>query len=167
MPRSAAGFVEQRGRNVRAESGLNRSILDQGWAEFRGNWSIKCYGRAACFSPCRHRTPLEPVRVVGVSPGNRLSQAVFACVECGFQENADLVGAINIVRAGHAQLACEVNGEVSRQWQEPSEAGPSATAGIPFLQEGEDVNFTEHPRRWSCPTGCGVIMPRWLADLDS
>ena len=56
-----------------------------------------------------------------VSGDNRKTQAVFACVECGFQENADLVGAINILRAGHARLACEVNGDVSRQQQEPTE----------------------------------------------
>jgi putative transposase len=56
-----------------------------------------------------------------VSGNNRRTQAGFACVECGFQENADLVGAINVLRAGHARLACEVNGEVSRQQQEPSE----------------------------------------------
>jgi putative transposase len=47
---------------------------------------------------------------------------VFACVECGFTENADLVGAINVLRAGHARLACEVNGEVGCQQQEPTEA---------------------------------------------
>ncbi|MDY6816298.1 MAG: cytosine methyltransferase, partial [Pseudomonadota bacterium] len=29
-----------------------------------------------------------------------------------FEENADVVGAINILRAGHARLACEVNGAV-------------------------------------------------------
>jgi len=28
---------------------------------------------------------------------NRKSQAAFACVECGFAENADLVGAINVL----------------------------------------------------------------------
>jgi len=52
---------------------------------------------------------------------NRKSQAAFACVECGFAENADLVGAINVLRAGHARLACEVNGNVGRQQQEPTE----------------------------------------------
>ncbi|MGP8039857.1 transposase, partial [Escherichia coli] len=33
MSKSAAGTVSQPGRNVRAKSGLNRSILDQGWYE--------------------------------------------------------------------------------------------------------------------------------------
>ena len=36
------------------------------------------------------------------------SQSIF--IYCGFEENADVVGAINILRAGHARLACEVSG---------------------------------------------------------
>ena len=47
-----------------------------------------------------------------VSAANRQTQAKFECVECGFEENADVVGAINILRAGHARLACEVSGAV-------------------------------------------------------
>jgi putative transposase len=47
-----------------------------------------------------------------VSADNRQTQARFACVECGFEENADVVGAINVLRAGHARLACEVSGAV-------------------------------------------------------
>ncbi|MGS5352427.1 transposase, partial [Escherichia coli] len=35
MSKSAAGTVSQPGRNVRAKSGLNRTILDQGWYEMR------------------------------------------------------------------------------------------------------------------------------------
>jgi putative transposase len=35
MSRSAAGSAERPGRNVRAKSGLNKAILDQGWYEFR------------------------------------------------------------------------------------------------------------------------------------
>jgi putative transposase len=36
----------------------------------------------------------------------------FECVECGFAENADMTAAINILRAGHAQLACELSGAI-------------------------------------------------------
>ena len=43
---------------------------------------------------------------------NRQTQTKFECVECGFEENADVVGAINVLRAGHARLACEVSGAV-------------------------------------------------------
>ncbi|ETS31527.1 transposase [Photorhabdus khanii NC19] len=35
MSKSAKGKAEQPGRHVRAKSGLNRSILDQGWYEMR------------------------------------------------------------------------------------------------------------------------------------
>jgi len=41
MSRSAAGTAEQPGRNVRAKAGLNSSILDQGWAEFRRQLDYK------------------------------------------------------------------------------------------------------------------------------
>ncbi|MDP3331251.1 MAG: hypothetical protein Q8Q40_11755 [Methylococcaceae bacterium] len=41
---------------------------------------------------------------------NRKTQSKFEHVECGYAENADLNPAINILRAGHARLACQVNG---------------------------------------------------------
>lgn len=31
-------------------------------------------------------------------------------MDCDFEENADQVGAINVLRACHAQFACEVSG---------------------------------------------------------
>jgi putative transposase len=58
-----------------------------------------------------------------VSAQNRQTQARFACVECGFEGNADLVGAINILAAGHAVLACGgavLSGRPAKQ--EPAEA---------------------------------------------
>jgi putative transposase len=41
MSTSAAGTVETPGKNVRAKSGLNRAILDQGWGEFRRQLDYK------------------------------------------------------------------------------------------------------------------------------
>ena len=41
MSRSARGTVNDPGRNVRAKAGLNKSILDQGWAEFRRQLEYK------------------------------------------------------------------------------------------------------------------------------
>jgi putative transposase len=122
MSRSAVGSVEQPGRNVRAKSGLNRSILDQGWAEFRRQLEYKVLWAGGLFLAVPPQNTSRTCPCCGhVSKDNRKSQAVFACVECGFAENAELVGAINVLRAGHARLACEVNGEVGRQQQEPSE----------------------------------------------
>jgi putative transposase len=42
-----------------------------------------------------------------VSADNRQTQARFLCVECGFEENADLVGAINILSRGMQLLRDE------------------------------------------------------------
>ena len=41
MSKSAAGSAEAPGRNVKAKSGLNKSILDQGWFEFRRQLAYK------------------------------------------------------------------------------------------------------------------------------
>jgi putative transposase len=122
MSRSAAGTVEQPGRKVRAKAGLNRSILDQGWAEFRRQLEYNMLWAGGLFLavPAQNTSRTCP-KCGHVAADNRRSQAVFACVECGYSENADLVGAINVLRAGHARLTCQVNGEVSRQQQEPSE----------------------------------------------
>jgi putative transposase len=122
MSRSAAGSVEQPGRNVKQKSGLNKAILDQGWAEFRRQLEYKMLwaGGLLLAVPPQNTSRMCP-SCGHVSAENRRTQAVFACVECGYSENADLVGAINVLRAGHARLACEVNSEVSCQQQEPTE----------------------------------------------
>ncbi len=41
MSKSAKGNTEEHGKNVKAKSGLNKSILDQGWYEFRRQLEYK------------------------------------------------------------------------------------------------------------------------------
>ena len=58
-----------------------------------------------------------------IHANNRKTQALFLCVECGYTEHADLVGALNILRAGHARCACgeaALSGPSTKQ--EPTEA---------------------------------------------
>lgn len=111
MSRSARGSVEQPGQNVRAKSGLNRSILDQGWYEFRRQLDYKLAWRGAHLVVVPpHNTSRTCPECGHAAAENRRSQACFACIECGFEANADHVGAINVLRAGHARLACEVSG---------------------------------------------------------
>lgn len=113
MSRSAAGSTEKPGKNVRAKSGLNKSILDQGWFEFRRQLDYKLQWAGGYLIAVPPRNTSRTCPACGhVSADNRQTQARFACVACGFEENADLVGAINILRAGHARCACEVSGEV-------------------------------------------------------
>lgn len=111
MSKSAAGTAEQQGRNVRAKSGLNKAILDQGWFEFRRQLDYKLAWNGGHLIAVPPKNTSRTCPCCGhISKDNRATQARFACVECGFEENADVVGAINVLRAGHARLACEVSG---------------------------------------------------------
>ncbi len=107
MSKSAKGTIELPGKQVKAKSGLNKSILDQGWSTFcnmleyklawRGGSLIKVdpkYTSQRCIV-CKH-----------TSKANRQEQKRFQCVQCGYTENADRHAARNILAAGHAVLAC-------------------------------------------------------------
>ena len=113
MSKSAAGTTEQPGKIVRAKSGLNKAILDQGWFEFRRQLDYKRQWNGGWLVAVPPQNTSRTCPCCGhVSADNRTSQAQFACVECGYEDNADVVGAINVLRAGHARFACEVSGEV-------------------------------------------------------
>jgi IS605 OrfB family transposase len=113
MSKSARGNSEKHGKNVAQKSGLNKSILDQGWGlffdmlDYKQDWN----GGMVIKVPAHHTSRTCPC-CQHVAKENRLTQAEFVCVECGFSENADLVGAINVLSLGHRQLACEVSGAV-------------------------------------------------------
>lgn len=110
MSQSAAGTTETPGTQVRAKAGLNRSILDQGWAEFRRQleYKLSWNGGSLILVPPQNTSRRCP-QCDHVSAANRPRQDRFACIACGFEENADRVGAINILRAGHARCACQVS----------------------------------------------------------
>jgi putative transposase len=113
MTRSASGSVEQPGHQVRAKSGLNRAILDQGWHEFRRqlDYKLAWNGGHLIAVPAPNTSRRCPA-CDHISADNRRSQALFRCVACGFEAHADGVAAVNILRAGHARCACEVSGAV-------------------------------------------------------
>jgi putative transposase len=122
MSKSAAGSTETPGKQVRAKAGLNKSILDQGWFEFRRQleYKLSWNGGSLILVPPQNTSRRCP-QCDHVSAENRRTQERFHCMACGFEENADRVGAINILRAGHARCACEVS-DADRQQQEPAEA---------------------------------------------
>jgi putative transposase len=124
MSKSAAGSSETPGRNVKAKSGLNKSILDQGWFEFRRQLDYKQIWRGGEVLAVPPRNTSRTCPACGhVSAENRQTQAKFACVDCGYEANADLVGAINVLAAGYAVLACGELAQSGRSVkQEPAEA---------------------------------------------
>ncbi|NNN18698.1 MAG: IS200/IS605 family element transposase accessory protein TnpB [Acidimicrobiaceae bacterium] len=105
MVQSAKGTLDNPGRNVRQKAGLNRSIQSQAWSLFRKRLTDKAANATS------------PVLVIAVNPSytsqtcrqcesvaanNRKSQAVFSCVTCGYEANADINAARNILAAGLA-----------------------------------------------------------------
>jgi putative transposase len=124
MSKSAKGSAEQPGKQVRAKSGLNKSILDQGWFEFRRQLDYKLAWNGGWLIAVPPQNTSRTCPYCGhVSKDNRQTQARFVCVGCGFEEHADVVGAINVLRAGHARLACaDTSPEVGASGQEPTEA---------------------------------------------
>ena len=106
MSKASKGNSEKQGKKVAQKSGLNRSIFDQGWSllatmlDYKQDW----HGGAVLRTPPHYTSQTCPC-CHHVAKENRLTQAEFVCVECGFSENADLVGAMNVLAKGHALLA--------------------------------------------------------------
>ncbi|MEH8032026.1 transposase [Gallibacterium anatis] len=103
MSKSAKGTVEAHGKNVKQKSGLNRSILDQSWFEFRRQLSYKTQWRGGFLVavPPQNSSRTCPC-CSHIAKENRQTQANFECVECGYTENADVVGALNVLGRGRA-----------------------------------------------------------------
>jgi putative transposase len=123
MSASAAGTIEKPGKSVKQKSGLNRSILRQGWGElgrqleYKQQWAgglveyqLEVYTSQRC-PACEHTSSL-----------NRTVQAEFKCIECGFSANADNVAAQNQLQKflgsdkGLALLASGYRASVNSLW---------------------------------------------------
>jgi len=124
MSKSAAGSTAEPGRNVRAKSGLNKSILDQGWFEFRRqlDYKLNWNGGVLVAVPAHNKSRACPACGC-VAEQNRQTQAKFECVDCGYENNADVVGAMNVLARGHRVAACGEPAQSGRSVkQEPAEA---------------------------------------------
>lgn len=111
MSKSAQGTVEAPGKNVAAKSGLNKAILDQGWFEFRRQLEYKLHWNGGIFIPVPAHYTSQTCPACGhVAKENRQTQASFVCVDCGHEENADVVGAMNVLARGHRVAACGEDG---------------------------------------------------------
>jgi putative transposase len=128
MTRSAAGTVQNPGRNVAQKTGLNRGILTSGWgwgllvarleqkAPGRVEQVKAAYTSQTC-NACKH-----------IASESRKSQATFVCVACGHRANADVNAARNIA-AGHAVTARGDRRVLARSVKrEPQHARPPKVA---------------------------------------
>ncbi len=122
MSKSAKGTVEDPGKNVKAKSGLNKSILDQGWYEFRRQLEYKLRWQGGYLLLIDPRNTSRKCSVCGhTEKENRKTQERFECQQCGHIENADLNASKNILAAGLAVIACGGCGVSQPTKQEPAE----------------------------------------------
>jgi putative transposase len=137
MSRSASGSLENPGRNVRAKSGLNKSILDQGWFEFRRQLGYKLAWSGGTLLVVPPQYTSQTCHQCGsVDKNNRVSQSAFACSACGHTDNADHNASLNILAAGQAVSACGAGkAQAPALKQEPAYGASVRTLpiGIPSL----------------------------------
>lgn len=136
MSKSSKGASEKPGKRVAQKSGLNKAILDQGWGEFRRQLGYKlAWNGGTLIAVPPHHTSQTCPACNHVSKENRQTQAKFLCVECGYKNHADVVGAINILERGQRLLACGESVQLGHSTkQEPAEAfrnSSRSAVGIP------------------------------------
>ena len=120
MSASSKGSLEKPGKNVKAKSQLNRSILDQGWFEFKRQLKYKLEWLGKILLEINPAYTSQQCTACGyIARANRKSQSEFSCQSCGHEDHADINAAKNILArgldeltmsfdkaAGHVVLAC-------------------------------------------------------------
>jgi putative transposase len=132
MSKSARGTIEKPGNNVKAKSGLNKAILDQGWSMFKTMLEYKQMERGGTLVLVDPAYTSQTCSACGVVDKlSRESQSGFLCKSCGYSINADLNAACNILRAGGHPVPARGGFGITRPVKrEPLE--PTAAPGIPF-----------------------------------
>lgn len=113
MSKSAKGNSEQHGKQIKQKSGLNKAILDQGWGEFRRQLEYKTTWNGGILLAVPPQNTSRTCPCCGhIAKENRITQAKFLCGDCGYENHADVVGAMNVLERGHRLFACGEFGAV-------------------------------------------------------
>ena len=94
-----------------AKAGLNKAILESAWGKVKlfTTYKARRRNKLVIVIPA-HGTSQECSKCSHTHPDNRISQAVFECLNCGFTENADVNASRVIKKRGIAKLTA---GELS------------------------------------------------------
>jgi putative transposase len=128
MTASAKGTLEAPGVNVKAKAGLNQAVLNVAFGEIRRQLEYKCRWYGSELVAVNPAFTSQRCSACGdTEAGNRTSQAVFCCLNCGHAENADHNAAKNILEAGIglpavglAAVACGGKASASRRSRNPA-----------------------------------------------
>lgn len=98
MSRSASGTTEKPGTNVAQKSGLNRAISDAAWGRFIQLIDYKAERAGVEVIKVNPKYTSQTCPCCGhVAAENRPTRDRFHCLKCAFDEDADIVGARNIL----------------------------------------------------------------------
>lgn len=101
MTASAKGDEENPGKMVKQKSGLNRVILNVAPYRFKFQLEYKAnkFGAVLTSVPPQYTSQTCPA-CGHVAKENRATQDKFECIECGYENNADINAAQNIMQKG-------------------------------------------------------------------
>ncbi len=98
MTASAKGTTENPGRNVKAKAGLNRSMLNASMRNFRIMLEYKAEAAGGDVMAVDPAYTSQTCSECGyIDRANRPTQSRFCCIKCGFELNADINAARNIL----------------------------------------------------------------------
>jgi putative transposase len=147
MSASAAGTVDEPGKNVRQKSRLNRSILRQGWGELGRQLEYKASWRGGSVEyQSEDHSSQDCPACLHRSSHNRNTQSEFVCVECGFAANADDTAAQNQLQRflssdkGVALLASGYRASVNSLWS--GRSWDSAMKQEPIEEVAQNAQFS-------------------------
>ena len=119
---------------AKAKAGLNRSILSNNWSRLCKRLKDKMGangGRLVLVPPAY--TSQTCHQCGHVAKENRDSQAVFHCVECGYEANADVNAAMNILGRALSETGGGTASDVEDpRWRSREASTPSTQAGSSF-----------------------------------
>ena len=130
MSASAKGDDVTPGKNVAQKAGLNRSILNGGFYQFRTRLEAKVNARGGQVIAVNPAYTSQTCAACGhTAKENRPNQATFKCVSCGHEDNADVNAAMNImIRA--------LNNVTVRDEKNADHQGTSTPASLPTESVG-------------------------------
>ena len=97
MTKSAKGTIENPGCNVAQKRGLNKSIMGSAWGPLD---RVFGYKMAHVIKVAPQWTSQTCSCCGAIDKNSRRSQSEFVCTSCGFEINADVNAALNILASG-------------------------------------------------------------------
>ena len=96
MTKSASGTIENPSRNVAQKRGLNRRILEQGWATVTNYIRYKARKAGIRLIQVNPWGTSQTCSTCGVRDKNSRDKKVFDCTACPYKADADVNAALNI-----------------------------------------------------------------------